>query len=96
MAAKRFHIAAPEQLRGLSAFVKDGKLDTLASVWAAMKRRNGPTRWDDRIYVGFSGDQSRTAEVVRVGTNDDVVRCATLKYNLALKWCEQHLRRVYD
>lgn len=41
MAAKRFHIASPEQLHELEAFVKDGKLKTMVSVWTTTKRRNG-------------------------------------------------------
>lgn len=96
MAAKRFHIASPDQLRDLSEFVKEGKLNSIVSVWAATKRRNGATRWDDKIYVGFSGDSSRTAEVVRIDVNDELVHCATLRYNLALRWCEKNLREVYD
>lgn len=94
MAAKRFHIATPEQLRELAGFVKEGKLNTVISVWTAVKRRNGTTHWDDKIYVGFSGDRSRTAEVVRIDANSELVYCATLRYNLALNWCEKNLREV--
>ena len=96
MAAKRFHIATPEQLRELSEFVKEGKLNNIASVWTAAKRRNGATRWDDKIFVGFSGDRHRVAEVVRIDANSELVYCATLRYNLALNWCEKNLREVYD
>ena len=67
-----------------------------ASVWTAAKRRNGTTRWDDKIFVGFSGDRHRIAEVVRIDANSELVYCATLRYNLALNWCEKNLREVYD
>ena len=96
MAAKRFHIENPDQLRELAAFVKEGKLSTIASVWTAAKRRNGTTRWDDKIFVGFSGDRNRISEVVRIDANSELVYCATLRYNLALNWCEKNLLEVYD
>ena len=96
MAAKRFHVADPEQLHELEAFVKDGNLKTMVSVWRTTKRRDGKTRWDDRIYVGFSGDRKRIAEVMRIDTNDELLSCASLHYNQALNWCEQHLKPVYD
>lgn len=96
MAAKRFHVARPEELRELAGLVKEGKLSNMVSVWTAAKRRSGETRWDNAIYVGFSGDRSRNAEVVRFNAQGELVYCATLHYNKALNWCEQHLRPVYD
>lgn len=96
MAAKRFHIASPEQLHELEAFVKDGKLKTMVSVWTTTKRRDGKTRWDDKIFVGFSGDRYKEAEVYRVDVNNELISCATLQYNKALNWCEQNLHPVYD
>ena len=76
--------------------MKEGKLGTIASVWTAAKRRNGTTRWDDKIFAGFSGDRNRIAEVVRIDANSELVYCATLRYNLALNWCEKNLREVYE
>lgn len=96
MAAKRFHVSKPDELRALCAFVKEGKLDNMVSVWTATARKNGTTRWDNAIYVGFSGDRQKNAEVVRFAADGELVYCATLRYNLALNWCEQHLRPVYD
>lgn len=96
MAAKRFHVSKPDELRALCEFVKEGKLSNMVSVWTATARKNGATRWDDAIYVGFSGDRQRVAEVVRFSATGELVYCATLRYNLALNWCEQHLRPVYD
>lgn len=94
MAAKRFHIATPEQMKALCEFVKDGNLSRTASVWSATHRREGKTRWDQAIYACFSGDRSKEAEVVRLGSNEEIVHCARLKYNLALSWCESHLRQI--
>lgn len=96
MAAKRFHVATPDQLRELAALVKEGKLGNMVSVWTAAKRRTGETRWDNAIYVGFSGDLHKDAEVVRISADGELVYCATLRYNKALNWCEQHLRQVFD
>lgn len=96
MAAKRFHVARPDQLRELAALVKDGKLNAMVSVWSAAARRTGTTRWDNAIYVGFSGDRDRRAEVVRISADNELVYCASLKYNLALNWCEKNLRPVYN
>lgn len=96
MAAKRFNISTPEELREINEFVKDGKLSSMVSVWTVTKRRQGETRWDKAIYACFSGDKRRVAAVVRIAGNGEIVQCATLRYNLALNWSEQHLREVYD
>ena len=84
MAAKRFHIARPDQLQSLVKYTKDNACSVArtARIWEAAKRRKGETRWDNGVYAGFSGDK--------------LVQFGTLKYNLALNWCEQHLRQVYD
>lgn len=96
MAAKRFHVARPDELRALNNFVKEGKLSSMVTVWTAQSRRTGETRWDNAIYVGFSGDRNRDASVIRIGANGELVFCARLHYNLALNWCKQHLHPVYD
>lgn len=95
MAAKRFHIATPEELRQLSAFVKDGKLDAMIRVWTVTIRKQGKSRWDDAIYIGFSGDRKRIAEVFRIDASGEVIRCASMQYNKALNWCEQHLQEAF-
>lgn len=94
MAAKCFHIATPDQLRELAVFVKGGKLNTIITIWTSAKRRQGATRWDNAIFAGFSGDKSRTAEVVRISAMGERVACATLRYNPALAWCNMNLREV--
>ncbi len=95
MAAKRFHIATPEELRQLAAFVKDGKLDAMIRVWTVTVRKQGKSRWDDAIYIGFSGDRNRIAEVFRISADSEVIRCALMQYNKALNWCERHLKEAF-
>lgn len=95
MSAKRFHIAKPEQLRELAAFVKEGKLGPMISVWTTTVRRQGNSRWDDAIYIGFSGDRNRIAEVYRADTKGELIRCASMQYNKALNWCERHLQETF-
>lgn len=95
MAAKRFHIATPEELRQLAAFVKEGKLDAMIRVWTVTVRRQGKSRWDDAIYISFSSDRNRNAEVFRIAAGGEVIRCASMHYNKALNWCEQHLREAF-
>lgn len=98
MAAKRFHIARPDQLQSLVKYTKDNACSVArtARIWEAAKHRKGETRWDNGIYAGFSGDRAREAVLFRVAAGDELVQFGTLKYNLALNWCEQHLRQVYD
>lgn len=92
----RYHVETPEQLKELRQYLKDGELDTVIRVWMAMKRREGKTNWDDAIRVIFSvkEDKKREAAVYRNSQNGSMVYCAELKYNLALKWCKQHLMQV--
>ena len=98
MAAYRFHIAKPDQLQSLVPMVKDNPASVarVARIWKAAKEKRGETRWDTGVYVGFSGDRAREAVLFRVATGDELVTFGTLKYNLALRWCERHLRQVYD
>ena len=98
MAAKRFHIARPDQLQTLVKFAKTNAptIARTARIWKIAKDKNGTTRWDTGVYAGFSGDSAREAVIFRVANGDELVEVGTLKYNLALNWCEQHLRLVYD
>lgn len=95
MAAKRCHIATPEDLRQLAEFVKDGNLNPLISIWSATVRWQGKSRWDDAFYIGFSGDRNRIAEVYRANADGELILCASMQYNKALNWCEQHLRETF-
>ena len=98
MAAKRFHVAKPDQLQTLVKYAKTNAATVArtARIWKAAKDKHGETRWDTGIYAGFSGDRAREAVLFRVTNGDEMMVFATLKYNLALVWCEQHLRPVYD
>lgn len=98
MAAKRFHIARPDQLQTLVKFAKTNAptIARTARIWKIAKDKHGTTRWDTGVYVGFSGDRAREAVIFRVSNRDELVEVGRLKYNLALNWCEQHLRPVYD
>lgn len=95
MAAKRFHVSKPRELRALEEFLRTGSLRAMVTVWSAVARKHEKTSWDDAIYVGFSGDRARVAEVIRINPDGRIVYCATLRYNLALRWCEQNLRQIY-
>lgn len=95
MAVKRFHIAKPDQLRELDEFVKKGNLKPMISVWTTTIRKRGFSRWDDAIYIGFSGDRNRIAEIFRIDAGGEVIRCASMHYNKALNWCEQHLQEAF-
>ena len=98
MAAKRFHVAKPDQLQSLVKFAKTqaAMVSRTARVWKIAKDKKGETRWDRCVYVGFSGDMAREAALYRITSEDELVQFGTLKYNLALAWCEKNLRRVYD
>ena len=98
MSAKRFHIAKPDQLQTLVKFAKANAptIARTARIWKIAKEKKGETRWDTGVYVGFSGDRAREAVLFRVAAGDELVQFGTLKYNLALNWCEQHLRQVYE
>lgn len=92
MAEKRYHIASPEQLHALEAYVKTGKIKALISVWTTTIRRTGKSPWDDKIFAAFSGDRKREARIVRTADNGRDVLCAGLHYNTALRWCEENLK----
>lgn len=98
MATKRFHVARPDQLQSLVKYAKTNAptMARTARIWKSAKDRKGETRWDRGVYVGFFGDRKRLAVLFRVTGDDELVEFATFKYNLALNWCEQHLRQVYD
>lgn len=98
MSAKRFHVARPDQLQSLVKYAKTNAptMARTARIWKNAKDRKGETRWDKCVYACFSGDRAREASVFRIATGDELVVVGELKYNLALNWCEQHLRQVYD
>lgn len=95
MMAKRFKFSHPDQLKEIAAFSKDGKDEQIhrtAIVWSATQRQKGKTPWDGRIGVSFYTEgRERKACVFRFNTNDQMYVLGWLKYNAALKWCEERL-----
>lgn len=65
-----------------------------ARVWSSAQRRQGTTPREGRIFASFKTENgSRRASVWRHGVNGQVLVLGTLKYNPALKWCSEHLKR---
>ena len=98
MAAKRFHIETPEQLRELAGFAKEkpNSLENLIRVWTATKRRQGVTNWDNTFFTCFSGTRSRDAAIIHFNSQHELTHEIPVQYNKALNWCEGHLKEVYD
>lgn len=98
MAAKRFHIETPEELRELAELAREtpNSLENLARVWYATKRRQGETNWDKTFYACFSGTRDREAAVIHFNSLQVLTHKVPLRYNKALNWCEEHLKEVYD
>ena len=95
MAARKYHIETPDQLLQLAALTKsDHIIERMARVWGNAIRKNGKTRWDNAIFAEFSGDRTRIARIIRDGADGRPVDCANLRYNLALMWCEKHLKEA--
>ena len=97
---KRYHIETPEQLRAVGEFAKEGDVKQVAAVWSAAKRKkDGKVPWDKAIHALFTGGRFRKAKIIRE-KGECPVTLAVLKYNLALKWCDQNLpkesERVVD
>lgn len=100
MTSKKYHVEKPEQLRMLAFYAKETPnltLRRIARIWQSAINRKVKTRWDNAIFVCFSGDRSsRKAEVMRTTSDNKLVSCTDLRYNLARKWCEENLRQVFD
>ena len=96
MSARTFHVARPDQLQTLVKYAKTNAptVARTARIWDAARKKNGETRWYKGVFVGFSGDRKRMATLYRVTTYEELVEFATLRYNLALLWCERNLRQV--
>ena len=94
MATKIFHISDPVELREISAFLKEGSTIALAAVWNAAINKGRKTKFDDTVFAVFSGGKKRTARIVRLLTDGQPISNVTLKYNQALKWCEEYLEQV--
>lgn len=95
--AKRFVFRNPEQLKAIVELCKDGsasKVMNVARVWSVTCRQKEKTPWDGKIGASFYTEgRERKACVFRFGTNDQICVLGWLKYNAALKWCEENLER---
>lgn len=92
---KRFIFNHPDQLKGIATLCKDGSASSImnvAKVWSVTRRQKGEAPWDGKISASFYTEgRERKACVIRLGTNDRVSVIGWLKYNPALKWCEDNL-----
>lgn len=96
--AKRFLFETPEQLKEVAGLCLDGsaaKVMNVARMWSAERRKKQHTPWDGKIGASFyTEEHKRCACVFRLSTGDGLCVMGWLKYNLALRWCETHLRRL--
>lgn len=90
---KQYHIKTPEQLKQLNEYAKEGSAASLASVWSTKVRKDGKSPWDNAIFAIFETDNGRKAWIGRKAGAGMTVN-TSLKYNPALKWCEENLKRV--
>ena len=93
---KLFAVDSPESLREIAAFVKQGSVYNVATVWSATRRlQNDMCVWDGKILVSFyTSEKSRCAVVFRITASEEIDEFARLKYTPALAWCSQHLKEV--
>lgn len=90
---KRFLIKTPEQLTNLGAFLKDGDVTNLVKVWTVKLRKDGVSPWDGKVFALFCSDNGRKAYIGRKCGAGCTINYS-LKYNPALKWCEEHLEPI--
>ena len=91
----RFKVATPDDLYSILNYVIDGTnpVKNLARVWIVTKKQ-GKEGFDGHVHVLFSAKKgSREAEIYRDSPEMKMISVATLKYNLALRWCMTHLRK---
>ena len=90
---KRYHIKSPEQLKELGAFLKEGDITNLVKVWTVKLRKDGVSPWDNAVFALFKTEHGRKAYICRKSGAGYLLNYS-LKYNPALKWCEEHLEKV--
>lgn len=90
---KKYHIATPEQLKELNTFAKEGSAAPMATVWSTKLRKDGSSPWDNAVFAIFETDNGRKAWIGRK-VGEEMTVNTSLKYNPALKWCEDNLKRV--
>lgn len=92
---RKFIFGNAEQLKAITHLCKDGSatsITNVAMVWSVTCRQKGKAPWDGNIGVSFCTEgRERKAYVFRIGTNGEENVIGWLKYNPALKWCEDNL-----
>lgn len=92
---KKYVFGNPEQLKSivhLCKDVSDSSITNVARVWSVTCRQKGKAPWDGKIGASFYTEgRERKACVFRIGTNGKENVIGWLKYNPALKWCEDNL-----
>lgn len=92
---KKYVFGNPEQLKSIVHLCKDGSstsITNVARVWSVTCRQKGKAPWDGKIGASFYTEgRERKACVFRVDTNGRENVIGWLKYNPALKWCEDNL-----
>lgn len=92
---KKYVFGNPEQLKAIVYLCKDGSdssITNVARVWSVTCRQKGKSPWDGKIGASFYTEgRERKACVFRIGTNGKENVIGWLKYNPALKWCEDNL-----
>ena len=94
--AKQYMFGCPEQLKAIIPFCKEDTTHIVntAKMWSVVVRQ-GKTTWDGKLGVSFfSQGPERKACVFRHGTNGQRHVLGWLKYNAALKWCEDNLEQT--
>ena len=71
---KLFAVDSPESLREIAAFVKQGSVYNVATVWSATRRQqNDMCVWDGKILVSFyTSEKSRCAVVFRITASEEI------------------------
>ena len=90
---KQYLIETPEQLKELNGFAKDGNALNFAKIWTVKLRRDGMSPWDGKVFALFTTERGRKAYIAR-RSRAGMTMNVSLKYNPALKWCEDNLKRV--
>lgn len=90
---KQYLIETPEQLKELNGFAKDGNALNFAKIWTVKLRRDGMSPWDGKVFALFTTERGRKAYIAR-RSGAGMTMNVSLKYNPALKWCEENLKLV--
>lgn len=93
MKQRRYRVESPEQLEELGPLIKEGSIDSILRTWRFYRGTGRGEIWDGAIFIRFTGDRHRDAAVTKE-IRGSVDRCAGLHYNLALHWCQDHLKEA--